>query len=94
MVRWSRSYGVRRTFDFLKPPQHCALHSYGALRRRLETHGFAVEFFDIPVVNEYFVEKVRAFLGRPGTSLLRIVDPDRLPLRMRTNFYVKAHMVA
>lgn len=94
MVRWSRSYGIRRMFDFLKPPQHCALHSYGALRRRFETHRFAVEFFDIQVVNDYFVNKVRTFLGAPGVALLKVANPDRLPRRMRTNFYVKAQMLA
>ncbi len=90
MVRWSTRYGIRKTFDFLKPPQHCSLHSYNQLRKRLEKAGFSVEFFDVPVVNEYFVEKVRTYLGRSGVALLKIINPDRMPLFMRTNFYVKA----
>lgn len=69
---------------------HCALHTYGQLRRRLERHGFEVRFHDIPVVNEFFRRKLRHYLGPAGPMLLAIFDPDRLPPRFRTNFYVEA----
>lgn len=92
MVRWSTSRGVRHMFDFLKPPQHCSLHSCSQLIRRLKANGFSADFFDIPVVNEYFIEKVRTYLGGGGVALLKVMNPDRLPLSMRTNFYVKAQM--
>jgi SAM-dependent methyltransferase len=68
---------------------HCALHTPGQLRRRLETHGFAVRFFDVPVVNAFFREKVRRYLGWPGALALTLANPDRLPVRWRTNLYVE-----
>jgi SAM-dependent methyltransferase len=69
---------------------HCALHTPEQLGRRLETHGFAVRFFDVPVVNAFFREKVRRHLGWPGTLALTLANPDRLPVRWRTNLYVEA----
>lgn len=90
MVRWSTTYGVRRTFDFLKPPQHCALHSYSQLKKRLTSHHLDFEFYDVKVVNAYFVQKVRAHLGGVGVALLKVLNPDHFPLAMRTNFYVQS----
>jgi SAM-dependent methyltransferase len=94
ILRWSKRYGIRRAFDFLKPPQHCSLHNYWQLRRRLHKHGFAVEYYDVPVVNEYFKNKVKKFAGNAGLVALQILNPDRLPVALRTNFYVSARMLA
>jgi len=69
---------------------HCALHTYGQLQRRLAQHGFAARFYDIPVVTEFFLRKLKHYLGPPGPWLARLVNPDKLPLRLRTNFYVEA----
>lgn len=69
---------------------HCSLHTYGQLQRRLERHGFAVEFADVPVVTPFFRGKVRHYLGVPGSVLLAVLQPDRWPRRLRTNFYARA----
>ena len=69
---------------------HCALHTPGQLRRRLEGHGFAVEFFDVPVVNEFFRGKVRRHHGWAGALALAVANPDRLPVAWRTTLYVRA----
>jgi cyclopropane fatty-acyl-phospholipid synthase-like methyltransferase len=69
---------------------HCALHSYWEIKRRFEKHGFDLEFYSIPVVNEFFTRKLKAYLGGWGLLLLRVIDPDRLPLFLKTNFYIKA----
>jgi len=69
---------------------HCALHTPGQLRRRLEAHGFSTQFFDVPVVNEFFRGKVRRHLGWAGAMALAVANPDRLPLAWRTNLYVAA----
>ena len=69
---------------------HCSLHTLGQLMRRLKRHGFSAAAFDIPVVNEFFRGKVRRYAGWPGIAALALVNPDRLPLRMRTNLYVCA----
>ncbi len=81
-IRWK---SVTRWRD-----DHCSLHTPGQLRRRLEAHGFSVRFYDVPVVNEFFREKVRRYVGRAGVLALALANPDRLPLRWRTNLYVEA----
>jgi len=69
---------------------HCSLHTPAQLRRRLLAHGFAMELFDVPVVNDFFRQKVRQHLGLAGLMALAMINPDRLPLGWRTNLYVRA----
>ena len=69
---------------------HCALHSFAELRKRLEAHGFDPAFADVPVVNDFFREKLRRYVGPAGPALLRIANPDRWTLKYRTNFYAVA----
>jgi len=69
---------------------HCALHNYWQLRRRLESNGFELTFFDVPVVNDYFKQKVRNYVGPLGPALLTVLNPDKFPLYLRTNFYARA----
>jgi len=69
---------------------HCSLHTLGELMQRLARHGFDTLAYDVPVVNEFFREKVRRYLGPAGVLALRVVNPDRLPLAWRTNLYVRA----
>jgi SAM-dependent methyltransferase len=73
---------------------HCSLHTLGALTARLRRHGFAVEAFDVPVVNDFFRDKVRRHLGAVGVRTIGAVNPDRLPLWLRTNLYVRAQRLA
>src|SRR5262249_52626695 len=81
-IRW-------RSFTRWKA-DHCALHSYGQLDARLRKNNFAPQFFDVPVVTPFFREKVRRYVGPVGLLALALMNPDRWPLRFRTNFYVKA----
>ena len=81
-IRW-RSFTAWRA-------DHCALHSYRQIIRRFGRHGFTTTFYPIPVVTDFFRWKVRRYLGAPGLALLAIVNPDRLPMPLRTNFYIKA----
>ena len=69
---------------------HCSLHSYAELRRRFTRQGFDVQVDDVPVMTEFYREKVRRHLGGIGVAMLRLANPDRWPLRWRTNFYVRA----
>jgi SAM-dependent methyltransferase len=84
-IRW-RSFTAFRV-------DHCSLHSYREIQKRFARHQFGIEFFDIPVVTDFFRWKVRRYLGPPGLLLLRLANPDRFPLALRTNFYVKAHLL-
>ena len=73
---------------------HCSLHSAREVRSRLSKHGFETRFYDVPVVTDFFRWKIRHHLGWPGSVLLRLVNPDRLPLPLRTNFYIEATRAA
>jgi SAM-dependent methyltransferase len=83
-IRW-RSFTAFRA-------DHCSLHSYREIQDRFGRHGFDTEFYDIPVVTDFFRWKVRRYLGAPGLALLKIANPDRFPAALRTNFYVKARL--
>lgn len=69
---------------------HCSLHGYRQLERRFRSNGFEIDFADVKVVTPFFRAKVNRHLGRAGTFLLGVANPDRLPRRLRTNFYVRA----
>jgi SAM-dependent methyltransferase len=81
-IRW-RSYTRWRA-------DHCSLHSYAELERRFRRGGFETSFSDVKVVTPYFRDKVHQHLGVLGTALLALFNPDRLPLRFRTNLYLRA----
>lgn len=82
-IRW-RSFTAWRE-------EHCSLHTLSELDARLRQHGFvSVRPFDVPVVNDFFRAKVRRYAGLPGSLALAVVNPDRFPLRFRTNLYVQA----
>lgn len=85
-IRW-RSFTAWRK-------DHCALHSYAQAQRRFANNGFDIRFHDVPVVTEFFKRKVRNYLGAPGALALKVVNPDRLPMPLRTNFYIEAVMRA
>jgi SAM-dependent methyltransferase len=81
-IRW-KSFTAWRT-------DHCSLHSAGQLERRFGRLGFDTAFSDVRVVTPFFREKVRRHLGAMGSLLLALGNPDRLPLRWRTNLYLRA----
>ena len=81
-IRWRSFTRWRR--------DHCSLHTFGQLERRFRRHDFVTSFADVPVVNEFYRQKVRRHLGGLGILLLALVNPDRLPRRLRTNFYLRA----
>jgi SAM-dependent methyltransferase len=85
-IRW-RSFTAWRK-------DHCALHSYAQAQRRFARNGFEIQFHDVPVVTDFFKRKVRRYLGAPGVMALKVVNPDKLPMPLRTNFYIEAVMRA
>lgn len=70
--------------------EHCSLHGYRQIRKVLRESGFSPVFHDIPVLTEFFREKVRFYLGRPGVLLVKLLNPDSWPLPLRTNFFIAA----
>jgi 2-polyprenyl-3-methyl-5-hydroxy-6-metoxy-1,4-benzoquinol methylase len=69
---------------------HVALHTYGQLKRALLKAGFKHEFYDVKVMNEFFLNKVKSKLGNFGVTLIKLINPDRFPIPVRTNYYVVA----
>lgn len=69
---------------------HCSLHTYWELRAALEQAGFRVQFCKVPIVNTYFKQKLRTYLGSWILPLIKVLNPDTLPLPFRTNFHVIA----
>lgn len=69
---------------------HCSLHTYGELKERLAKNGFKSEFIDIPLVTTFFKAKVKKYLGWFGLVVIKIINPDKLPIFLKTNFYVIA----
>lgn len=90
--KWTNSaFETIRWRSFTKwKEDHCALHSYSELRRRFDAHGFDVSFADVPVVNDFYRQKLRRYLGAAGPTLLAVANPDRWPMPLRTNFFVTA----
>ncbi len=70
--------------------EHCSLHSYFEIKKRFNLHQFSVEYFDIPIVTEFFIKKVGSYLGVFGIFLLKVINIDKLPYFLRTNFYFQA----
>ena len=90
--KWSNSvFETIRWRSFTRwREDHCALHTAGQLERRFRRLGFETDFADVPVVTPFYREKVRRHLGGFGVALLTLANPDRLPRRWRTNFYLRA----
>jgi ubiquinone/menaquinone biosynthesis C-methylase UbiE len=73
---------------------HCSLHSYRELKKRFNSHEYSVVFYDIPIVTEFFIEKVRSYMGGIGVFVLKIFNIDKFPYCLQTNFYVRADKVS
>ncbi|HED54778.1 MAG TPA: class I SAM-dependent methyltransferase [Phycisphaerales bacterium] len=69
---------------------HCSLHSYFQFKRRFKKHNFDITFVEVPIVTDYFLKKIKLYLGRPGVAAVKVAQPDRWPKPMRTNFYIEA----
>lgn len=69
---------------------HVALHSYKGLIKRFKKNNFNIEIFDMPVVNDFFKSKIERYTGKFGLFMLKIINPDKLPMNLKTNFYIKA----
>lgn len=69
---------------------HCSLHSYNQIIKRFNKCGFSVEFIEIPVVNDFFRRKIKRYLGGLGLFLIKIINPDKMPKKLKPNFYVVA----
>jgi SAM-dependent methyltransferase len=83
-IRW-KSFSKWKLY-----PHHCSLHNYWQLKQRFKDNGFEIEIYNMPVVTDFFKSKMESSLGSAGLLLIRVINPDKLPLPLKTNFYVKA----
>jgi len=72
---------------------HCSLHSYNGILKRFNKNGFSVKFVDIPVVTGFFKDKINAYMGKVGLKLIEIINPDKFPDFLKTNFFIVAHKI-
>jgi SAM-dependent methyltransferase len=72
---------------------HCSLHNYWQLKRRFEKNGFEIQVYSLPVVTDFFKLKIRTYVGPLGLLMLKAINPDKFPLPLKTNFYVKAQRI-
>ncbi len=69
---------------------HCSLYTYWGLKKKFSKNGFEIKFISIPIVNSFFKAKIKKYLSNFGLSIIKILNPDRLPLFLKTNFYIVA----
>ncbi len=69
---------------------HCSLHTYWQIRERFHQAGFETRFIAVPLVTPYFLEKIEKYFGKPGLLMVRLLQPDRWPIWLKTNFYLAA----
>lgn len=69
---------------------HVALHNYWQIQKAFEKQGFQIEFVEVPLVTPFFIEKMRKYLGEFGVWLVKVLQPDRWPQFLKTNFYIVA----
>ena len=83
----NRSFTKHRSY-------HVSLHSKRELVARFDKHGFDIEFKQVPVVNDFFIAKLRKYMGSLGPLLVKVVNPDKFPSNLQTNFHVVATLRA
>jgi len=69
---------------------HCSLHNYWQIKKRFNRNDFSVKFINVPVVNKFIKTKIKRSLGPLGLFLLKLININRLPPFLRTNFYIVA----
>lgn len=69
---------------------HCSLHNYWAIQKRFEQAGFTTKFVDVPLVTPFFLAKMKKYFGAFGILLVKILQPDKWPQYLKTNFYIIA----
>lgn len=72
---------------------HVSLFTYWGLKKSLVSAGLTPTFRKTSVVNEFFLAKIKRNFGNLGVFLIKIFNPDLLPIPLRTNFYVIAKNV-
>lgn len=69
---------------------HCSLHNYRQIKDRFRKHWFEITFINIPIVNNFFKEKVEKYFWKLWLFLLKVINIDKLPIFLKTNFYIVA----
>lgn len=67
---------------------HPSVKTYWGLKNLLQKQSFNLKFIEVPVVTPYFEEKIKKYLGSFGLFLIKIINPDLLPIFFKTNFYM------
>lgn len=69
---------------------HCSLCTYWGLKKIFQKNGFEIKFVYVPIINDFFKAKIKKYLGCFGLFLIKIFNPDKFPIFLKTNFYIIA----
>lgn len=75
---------------YKKPGEHCSLHTYWQIKRRLEKNCFSVKFFNLDQNTPWIRHKVKYFFGNCGMKFLDIININNLPVWLKPTLYVVA----
>lgn len=67
---------------------HYSLQTFWSLKKLLNAHSFAFTFVNIPIMNKFIEQKIENIFWSTGVYLLQMVNPDKLSMPLRTNFYI------
>ena len=73
---------------YKKPGEHCSLHTYCQIRRRLRKNGFKEKFFSENQDTPWLRRKVKYFFGKIGIKFLDIINLNRFPNWLKPTLYV------
>jgi SAM-dependent methyltransferase len=79
-----------KNFDYKKPGDHCSLHTYWQIRRRLKKNGFTCTFFNINQNSDWIRSKVGYHFGKLGLKIFDFINIDRLPIWLKPTLYIVA----
>jgi len=79
-----------KNFDYKKPGDHCSLHTYWQIKRRLIKNGFICTFFNINQDSDWIRSKVAYHFGKLGLKIFNFINIDKFPIWLKPTLYVVA----
>lgn len=72
---------------------HRSLHSYWEIKKRFSEKGFKTDFYNVPLINEFFINKIKKVFGETWCKIIKLINIDEFPVFLRTNFFIKSKKI-
>ena len=72
---------------------HCSLYSVWGIKKRLKRNNFKTKFYNQKIFSAFFLDKIKKSFGGLGLNLIRISNPDLLPIFLKPSLYVEARKI-